>query len=668
MNHKIHLAIIPLLLASQNAQANTIHYEDLEKIFGEKITISATGKPQKLSDVSLEMEILSEEEIRRSGARDIPDLLKRIPGVNVYRNMIGDANVAIRGYNEPLANRVLVLVNGKPIYRDSFGYVTWSLLPIQVEEIHQIEVVKGPLSSIYGFNAESGVINIVTHIPQGHDINKVSLEYGTQQRRKVSAILSHQFNKKNVFRLSYGFQSQDGFNRSDYEYLPASTNDVLIQGSDNASANRNYNFDFMSQLNKRSTLRFQSSFSNGIYDLINPFNDTSRFKHKTFYNHLEYQKDTINHGLWSFSALNSHEQVNALTSYNSWNVDASNLLDLTNEHTLKSSLHYKYTSAEEGGFYQDGMIGHSVYSGSLMWNWKPQNRKWSTTNAIRYDYLDGFHDGTTSSNPIATSVLDSKQVAKYSYNHSTIYKHDENDIFKFNIAKGYHIPSVAELGLSFFNPQGGFLVYGDANLVPESLTSISLGHEHKFEDKSKIKTTVFAQKYENIVQEDALDAPSNDTTWSQVGNSSSLGLELSYSSNYKGIAWQTGYTHMYVQDEPNAGSFLGYEGNARHQISLVGSYNHNKWEYDGDLYWISESRPRIDTYNSGIFAQDVKDYFILNLRAGYNYTDKTNIALIGQNLIEEHLETLNGPNNDNQGSRGGNTIGRSLLLNLTHKF
>jgi iron complex outermembrane receptor protein len=94
-----------------------------------------------------------QDDIRRSGALSISDVLQFIPGVDVRHYGLADAEVGIRGYNEPYNSRLLVLVNGRQVYSDDYGHVNWASLPVQLSEIRQIEVIKGPNSALYGFNA-----------------------------------------------------------------------------------------------------------------------------------------------------------------------------------------------------------------------------------------------------------------------------------------------------------------------------------------------------------------------------------------------------------------------------------------------------------------------------------------------------------------------------------
>lgn len=106
------------------ASAQTLDYSTLEQVFHEPVTASATGQPQRASDAPVNMVIVTQDDIRRSGAVTIPDVLQYVPGVDVRRYGIADAEVGIRGYNQPYNPRLLVLVNGRQVYRMTTA--TWT--------------------------------------------------------------------------------------------------------------------------------------------------------------------------------------------------------------------------------------------------------------------------------------------------------------------------------------------------------------------------------------------------------------------------------------------------------------------------------------------------------------------------------------------------------------
>ena len=97
---KVTVCAVPLLAAS-GARAQIVDYGELEDLFGEPVTTSATGKPQKVSDVTANMVIITQDQIRQSGADNIPDALQYVTGLNFRRNGVAEPDLAIRGYDTP---------------------------------------------------------------------------------------------------------------------------------------------------------------------------------------------------------------------------------------------------------------------------------------------------------------------------------------------------------------------------------------------------------------------------------------------------------------------------------------------------------------------------------------------------------------------------------------
>jgi iron complex outermembrane receptor protein len=126
------------------------------------IVITSSRYGQSPLDAPNSVTILTGDELRASGVTAIPDFLRRVPGLEVMAMSAGDYNIGIRGFNDRLANKVLVLVDGRSIYFDNIGATFWSLLPISPADVERIEVVRGPGAALYGANAFSGVINVIT--------------------------------------------------------------------------------------------------------------------------------------------------------------------------------------------------------------------------------------------------------------------------------------------------------------------------------------------------------------------------------------------------------------------------------------------------------------------------------------------------------------------------
>ena len=135
---------------------------ELELLKEEETVSIASRYEQPISQAPSNVYVITDEDIRQSGAIDLPTVLRRVPGLEIMQMTGGDFNVSARGGNQPFANKMLVMVDGRSIYGDVQGTVFWKSIPVTLPEIRRIEVLKGPASAMYGFNAFDGVINIIT--------------------------------------------------------------------------------------------------------------------------------------------------------------------------------------------------------------------------------------------------------------------------------------------------------------------------------------------------------------------------------------------------------------------------------------------------------------------------------------------------------------------------
>ena len=123
---------------------------------------SAGKKEQKLSQVPAAIFVITTEDIRRSGATNIPDLLRMVPGLDVAQINPSIWAISSRGFNGEYSDKLLVLIDGRTVYTPSFSGVFWDAQDVPLDSIARIEVIRGPGASVWGTNAVNGVINITT--------------------------------------------------------------------------------------------------------------------------------------------------------------------------------------------------------------------------------------------------------------------------------------------------------------------------------------------------------------------------------------------------------------------------------------------------------------------------------------------------------------------------
>jgi iron complex outermembrane receptor protein len=140
--------------------------DDLSKLSVEDLmnvqVTSASRKEQKLSRVAAAIFVVTQEDIRRSGALNIPDLLRMVPGLDVAQLNGSAWAISSRGFNGAFSNKLLVLIDGRELYTPTFAGVYWDAQDLPLENIERIEVIRGPGGTVWGANAVNGVISIFT--------------------------------------------------------------------------------------------------------------------------------------------------------------------------------------------------------------------------------------------------------------------------------------------------------------------------------------------------------------------------------------------------------------------------------------------------------------------------------------------------------------------------
>lgn len=173
-----------VLLASSDARASVPENPFLQMSLTELLDVEVTsvaGKEQRLAEAAAAVFVISAEDIRRSGATTIPDILRMAPGINVARIDANKWAVTARGQNGLWANKLLVLQDGRSVYTPLFAGVWWDVQSPMLEDIERIEVIRGPGATLWGANAVNGVINIITRSAQDTQGGLLNAGYGGEE-------------------------------------------------------------------------------------------------------------------------------------------------------------------------------------------------------------------------------------------------------------------------------------------------------------------------------------------------------------------------------------------------------------------------------------------------------------------------------------------------------
>jgi iron complex outermembrane receptor protein len=155
------------LFAQQNTPGrasqppNELAALDLQALMNIEIT-SVSRRPERLSDAAASVFVITGDDVRRSGATNLPEALRLAPNLDVVQVSASAYSVSARGLSNTAANKLLVLIDGRSVYTPLFSGVFWDVQDVLLDDIDRIEVISGPGGTLWGVNAVNGVINIIT--------------------------------------------------------------------------------------------------------------------------------------------------------------------------------------------------------------------------------------------------------------------------------------------------------------------------------------------------------------------------------------------------------------------------------------------------------------------------------------------------------------------------
>lgn len=195
------IAILAAFTSGSHAAGDSLDELSLEDLVKTDIT-SVARKSQSLADVPAAAFVITAEDIRRSGARALPDVLRMAPGIQVAQIDNGRYAVTARSFNGRFATKLQVLVDGRSLYHSLFGGVMWELDPIPLEDIERIEIIRGAGAVMWGANAVNGVINIISKHTRNQTGTAVTVSGGTKGTADFYARTGQSVSDNSSWKLS----------------------------------------------------------------------------------------------------------------------------------------------------------------------------------------------------------------------------------------------------------------------------------------------------------------------------------------------------------------------------------------------------------------------------------------------------------------------------------
>jgi outer membrane receptor for ferrienterochelin and colicins len=634
-------AALVLMSASHGAVAQTINYGPLEQLFGEPVTTSVTGSPQRSSEVPANMEIITAEDIRRSGARDVTSALRNVVGVDLLQFGKDDTEVSVRGYDQPFAANLLVLINGRQVYSDTYSLTPWSALPVELADIRQIELVKGPSSALFGFNAVGGVINIVTYNPLYDDVNSVTAIGGTQDLAQGSAVTTFKLGDEAGFRVSAGGRSDQNFSTP----IPPTMN-MALPSNDNRGS---IALDGVIRLGDTAQFRIEASHTKadqlevslGYVDQYSKYKTDSVKGQVTADTHL---------GLLQANAYVNEIDVNSVPGAFGEGVDFSNRVTVVQlqdifkigaANLLRATVEYRRDTVNTSPV-TGAQVGYGVGSASGMWEWKIAPTI-SFTNAVRFDRLALNRSGVIPpAYPFDNADWD-RTVSETTFNSGLVWKADSLDTLRLMVSRGALLPNLVELG-AFVAQSPTANISGVPTLNPTIVTNYEADWDRSIPAFNALfRAAAFYEKTTSIfdVVGGFIKDPSGPyITPTNIGDSRADGVELSLKGTFaEHWRWGLGYRFEALKDlfnsaDPDGDVFVAYQRTTPQSLANANiGWSKARWEIDGYLSYQSATQglvPLPDMTNTGFTP--IPAYVSVDARVAYKPIARMTLAVSGQDI------------------------------------
>ncbi|UCD85066.1 MAG: TonB-dependent receptor [Deltaproteobacteria bacterium] len=510
-------------------------FEEEEAIFRfEEYVVTAARKVQRIEEAPAAVTVVTDEDIRQSGLNSIPEILRQVAGLDVFTLTEFDSQVNVRGYSGGITNRLLVLMDGRSVYEDFFGCVFWESLPIQLEDIKRIEIIKGPGSVMYGANAFSGVVNIITKSPEESRGGLFSVTDGWfngsgQINHYIrSLIYAGEFSDLG-YKVTGGWEqaSQFGDHDETSEEITRGTTQLTYRIGDSSTATLEAGISdgkgepFVYR--PRATGNFQESYVKANYDYSN-------FKAQTFFRD---GKIDIGPELWGIEPIGDIFILDDVRAdYYTYDLELQQTVELHNTHSLMGGFNYRYFTLNSNYTEEKGL---NTYAGFLQYEVKLIHNV-IINLGIRMDYQDYIKERTT-----------------YSPRGSLIFTPFKDHTFRFSVGRAFRNPTYIDLfaDVSVFDY---VYVIGNKDLKPERVTSYDLGYQTSLFSRVRFKLDLFYYEMEDFIDtfggriEEPLALVM--TTPNATGKATGIGGEAGL--NYQITPWLSGlinYSHQYITDK-----------------------------------------------------------------------------------------------------------------------
>ena len=615
---------------------------NIEELMSQKV-ITASKTEQTFSDTAAAVFVIHQNDLRRSGATNIPEALRMVPGLQVAKIDASRWAISARGFNGRFANKLLVLIDGRTVYTPGFSGVYWEIQDILLEDVDRIEVIRGPGASVWGANAVNGIINVITKnasetngklvsLTAGNEYQSAALRYGNQFDEQGYYRVYSKYFRHDGFVDRYGDDAGDNWDMARggfrLDWTPSPANTLMIQG-DVYNGDINQNFIVPSLASGSGGERVLETADTDGGSLLARWDYThslaSRTSTQLYYEHFR-RNDTF-----------QNETLNTV------DLDFQHELALAKNHEFTWGLGYR--------------LHNEKFGNAQLVNVSPAKRNLHLFSAFLQDKISLFDD-------LVTLTIGSKfeyhTLSGFEYQPSLrlMWNASRNQRLWAAFSKATRTPSRGEKESKVriaAIPQFQSIVelQGNSDFKSEQVLSYELGYRAWSGDVFSFDIVAFYNDYDDLIFTEIVAITEPGKIPIRIVNgekAQTWGVELA--ADWRPVDWmrlQLTYTYLRIDYELinplNSATGSGFptddKRSPEHQASLRGSFD---LAYNTELdIWLRyvDSIPNIQIFNAAQLPS-VESYVALDIRLGWHVHNNVELALIGRNLTDkEHLEYLN---------------------------
>jgi outer membrane receptor for ferrienterochelin and colicins len=502
------------------------------------VVVTGTRVERRTSEAPVATEVISREEIERSGAEDLGELLEEHPGVQIEQTSFRGQNVSIHGLG---SKYVLVLIDGQRTVGTQ-NQAT-DLSRIAAEDIDHIEIVKGPSSALYGSDAVGGVINVITRKPRNPYEARLRGSYGERNTIDIGGHVGI-FQGRWRSRLSAGWHRGDAFDLDD-------TN-LSTDGSSYSAVHVANNTSF--QADDDVELRAGAGYTIRNENAIDENNSGAIFDRETLTETIDaLAGSAVRLGGPSRLSLTTHFTLHRFQRFSDQRgSDALDEYEDTREQRPSFQVQYDQLLFEEHLWSLGSEVFHQRLTSDL---------RLPDGSAERAGYALYLQDEWTILDrpflvvvPGARLDVDSQYGAHPTPKISARFDPHDIVVLRASYGWGFRAPHFEELYLLFENPSVGYVVQGNPDLDPESSMSVHAGVEVEPHEVVWLSAAFFRNDIEDLIQTATIDSGATSGrqifAYVNIASAHTMGLDaVARVTPVKGLRLEAGYTLTETEDE-----------------------------------------------------------------------------------------------------------------------